>query len=178
MLCDECGRQEATIHIMQVGPEGRIERNLCEGCAANYGEKFYGSFQKKDMSINEFLQGVFCGVQPEKQVLKENGLVCPNCGMHYETFQKSGRIGCSECYAAFRQQLEPILRRVHGTNIHKGKIPHRFGGEMELQQEIAGLRVKLQEAVETERYEQAAEYRDRIRELERQARKEGRRNDG
>ena len=40
MLCDDCGRNEAVVHITQIGPDGRIEKNLCEKCAAAYGNLF------------------------------------------------------------------------------------------------------------------------------------------
>lgn len=26
MLCDDCGRNEATVHIVQIGPDGRVEK--------------------------------------------------------------------------------------------------------------------------------------------------------
>ena len=32
MLCDDCGRNEATVHIVQIGPDGRVEKNLCQKC--------------------------------------------------------------------------------------------------------------------------------------------------
>ena len=87
--------------------------------------------------------------------------------MSYRDFQQTGKIGCSVCYDTFRTQLEPLLRRVHGSSVHSGKIPHRTGGRLETKHEIEVLRAALKESVEKEAYEQAAEYRDQIRALER-----------
>ena len=166
MLCEVCGRNEATVHIMQVGPDGKFEKSLCAQCAMSLGEQLYEPLQKKDFSINEFLQGVLRGSQPKEQTQIGPVRICPNCGMRYEEFQKTGRIGCSECYQVFARQLKPIIRRVHGVNVHHGRMPRRSGGQMELQHEIVQLRAGLQQAIASEAYEKAAEYRDRIRELE------------
>ena len=174
MLCDECGKREATVHIVQIGPEGRMERNLCEHCAMNASDLFYvPSEEKKNMPANEFLQSVFRSLQAGKTEREEPTLTCSNCGMSYEEFQKSGRIGCSECYRTFQKQLEPILRRIHGGSLHGGRVP-RYAGEniKEAQHEILHLRAKLQEAIEQEAYERAAEYRDLIREMEKRMKEE------
>ena len=93
-------------------------------------------------------------------------LTCPNCGMSYADFQQTGKIGCSVCYGTFRRQLEPLLRRIHGTSTHSGKIPRRSGGTLELKQEIKRLRGELKEKVAQEEYEEAARLRDEVRALE------------
>lgn len=173
MLCDDCGRNKAVIHIVQAGAGKRVEKNLCEECAAKYNE-FLVPFGKRDMSVNDFLKGVF-GAREEKEKEAERSarveaeqtkLVCPNCGMSYPDFLQTGRIGCSVCYEVFRHQLEPILRRIHGSSAHCGKIPHRTGGTLELKQKVSRLREQLKQSVAREEYEKAAEYRDAIRRLE------------
>ncbi len=182
MLCDECGRNEAVVHITQIGPNGRVEKNLCRHCAAHYGD-FLLQAQQDDVSVNDFLKGVFSHAPEEENADEtqapddaptQQELVCPNCGMSYRDFQQTGKIGCSVCYATFRRQLEPLLRRIHGSSTHSGKIPHRSGGTLELKHKIEVLRARQQEAVQQENYELAAECRDRIRALEQElAQQEG-----
>ncbi len=167
MVCDECGKNEAYIHIVQIGPNGKIEKNLCEECASGYGSTMFASPQNS-MSVDDFLKGVFSNAAESGNDSRCHELVCPNCGMSYQDFQQTGKIGCSVCYDTFRQQLEPLLRRVHGSSVHSGKIPHRSGGALEMKHEIEMLRRKLREAVQQEEYEKAAEYRDRIRVLEKE----------
>ena len=179
MLCDDCGRHEAVVHIVQIGPEGRIEKNLCEKCAAGYGQFMPENQPKKKMSVDDFLRGMFSqqeekGEKARSQEGEPLVLTCPNCGMSYADFQQTGKIGCSVCYGTFRRQLEPLLRRIHGTSTHSGKIPRRSGGTLELKQEIKRLRAELKEKVAQEEYEQAAGLRDRVRALEKDlAAKEG-----
>jgi protein arginine kinase activator len=169
MLCDDCGKNEAVVHIVQIGPNGRVEKNLCEECAAKYSSQLFETPQQRPMSMNDFLKGVFSNAplphQAEKEV-RPTELVCPNCGMTYRDFQQTGKIGCSVCYDTFRAQLEPLLRRIHGSSVHSGKIPHRSGGKLETKHEIAMLRERLKDVVEKEEYEKAAQYRDQIHALE------------
>ncbi len=175
MLCDECGKREATVHIMQIGPDGRMERNLCEHCAGGI-EKWLGEplEEKKDVSAGEFLQNVFRGTQTGKPAAEAPILACPSCGMEYSEFQKEGMLGCPQCYQVFRTQLEPILRRVHGLSIHNGKVPpDRQSDTMRRQHELVRLREKLQQAVDREAYEEAARYRDLLREMEGREREAG-----
>lgn len=172
MLCDECGRNEAVIHIVQAGPDGRTEHNLCEECARHYSDLILPySGRNKDVSLNDFLKGVFSADAPqeiEQEAPSEepDALVCPNCGMRYEDFQHTGKIGCSVCYQTFRRELFPLLRRIHGASAHRGKIPHRSGSALERKQHIARLREELKRTIEQEEYERAAELRDEIRALE------------
>ena len=181
MLCDDCGRNEAVVHITQIGPDGRIEKNLCEACAAAYGEFLPTAKQGRNVSMDDFLKGIFSNAAepPAEPQAGQHETACPSCGMRYRDFQQTGKIGCADCYAAFRQQLEPLLRRIHGSSLHRGKIPHRTGGALELKHAIGLLRQQLQDSVAREEYEKAAEYRDKIRSLEKQlAAREGSESNG
>ena len=172
MLCDDCKKKEACVHIVQLTREGSSEMNLCKSCAAKYSRAMAG-LDDRDYSVSDFLRGVIQNMQEgspnEEKAEREaeaSSLVCPNCGMSYHDFRQMGKIGCSVCYETFRQALKPLLRRIHGTMVHRGKIPHRTGGALEIKQQIRLLRVRQKEAVASEAYEQAAECRDKIRELE------------
>ena len=60
------------------------------------------------------------------------------------------------------------MRRIHGNSQHIGKVPARSGEKVRLKKQIEALKAKLQEAVAAEKYEEAAEIRDSIKELEKQ----------
>ena len=166
MLCDDCHRNEACIHITQISPEGKMDKNLCEECAARY-QNFMPSPDSREFTVNDFLKGLFRQPPEQKEEKTEVGLVCPNCGMTFQDFAHTGKIGCSVCYNTVRAQLAPLLKRIHGSSTHSGKIPRRSGGVLVVRHEIALLKEQLAEAVQSEAYEKAAEYRDKIRELER-----------
>lgn len=98
--------------------------------------------------------------------------VCPDCGMTLAEFKQKGRFGCPRDYEVFAAHLDPLFERIHDITPprHKGRRPEIAPGTDQLVQrrrEISDLREKLQSAVTDEKYELAAQLRDRINELER-----------
>ncbi|MDR1705609.1 MAG: UvrB/UvrC motif-containing protein, partial [Clostridiales bacterium] len=93
----------------------------------------------------------------------ETGPVCARCGLKYEDFRTEGRLGCAECYTAFRPQIDSILKSIHGSGEHLGKISRKAPPEITLKRELGNLRRKLKEAIENEEFETAAQLRDKIR---------------
>ena len=62
--------------------------------------------------------------------------------------------------------METVIRRIHGTSSHTGKVPHRSGEVLEVKQRMKRLRQLLETAIEKEENEDAAKIRDEIRLLE------------
>ena len=178
MLCDNCKKNEACIHITQISSNNKIDRYLCAECAAKYGNFIMQSQsenQPEFFSVNDFLSGIFHNSphSPEtkedvKELSANEEYACPSCGMTYMDFTHSGKIGCSICYDTFRSRLEPLLRRIHGSSKHTGKIPHRAGKNLNIQQELELLRKQIQQYVNNEEYEKAAQVRDCIRRLKKE----------
>lgn len=166
MLCDDCKKNQACVHLTQITHTQKIDKHLCEECAKKYGELIFNIDQK--FSVNDFLAGMFNNglVEVDNSQLKE--MTCPNCGMTYSDFSRTGKIGCSICYATFAKKLEPLLRRIHGASSHIGKFPKRSGGKLGLKQRIKQMRNTLTTHVANEEYEQAAKLRDTIKELEKE----------
>jgi protein arginine kinase activator len=102
---------------------------------------------------------------------QETKLKCPNCGLTYGDFRKRGRLGCSECYTAFQAKLVPLLKRIHGSDHHTGKIPVKAPTKVRAVSKLQELRIKMRKAIETEAFEEAAKLRDEIKKLEAKERK-------
>lgn len=162
MLCEDCKKNQACVHLTQISNGKKEEKHLCQACAKAYGDFIFPEEQK--FSVNDFLAGMFHSNLADAQQPQEE--TCPNCGMTYRDFSRTGKIGCSVCYKTFAAKLEPILRRIHGASGHTGKIPKRTGGRIELRQRCAALRAALQRHVAKEEYEEAAKLRDEIKALE------------
>lgn len=92
---------------------------------------------------------------------------CPQCGLSSAEFNKTGRLGCGECYTAFVDELRGLLRRIHGRDHHVGKVPALNPAHLEARKELMFLRRQLKRAIEREEFEHAAGLRDRINEIER-----------
>ncbi|MBU2701575.1 protein arginine kinase activator [Sporomusaceae bacterium BoRhaA] len=162
MLCDECKKRQATVHVIKIMNNQKIEQNLCEVCANSAGLMVF-AVNPQSFTVQDFLKGMFHHISHEEP---PTTVACPDCGMTYQDFSRSGKIGCSTCYKTFSSELETVIRRIHGTSAHTGKVPHRSGEVLEAKQQLKRLRQLLEKAIEKEEYENAAKIRDEIRSLE------------
>ena len=159
MLCERCGENEAIIHLTQIENNQMNTSHLCEGCASEKGLDTganAGSYPLSDFIAQVGKAGETVPPAP-----------CPYCGMKLDEFKKLGRLGCPQCYVAFEPHLKGLLRRLHSGTQHLGKVylpPDPT--QAERQERLAGLRRKLDHAVESEDFERAAQIRDMIRTLE------------
>ncbi|UZJ78920.1 UvrB/UvrC motif-containing protein [Fictibacillus sp. KU28468] len=175
MFCQECNERPATLHFTKIVNGKKTEFHICEHCAKEKGEFLPGS---NTFSIHQLLSGLLYG-DPSTSGTASPGLsqqsvqACPQCGMTYNQFAKSGRFGCSHCYEVFDSKLDPILKRVHGGNTrHAGKIPKRIGSGLQEKRELEKLKQAMQQYILNEEFEKAAETRDQIRLLEKQKNRE------
>jgi protein arginine kinase activator len=168
MMCEECGKEEATVHIEKVVNGRKITMHLCRECAKRSGLLTLNVLFQPSFSINNLLSA-FLGSQTEIPPTLERGIGeprCPVCGMTYKDFARVGRLGCSKCYEVFGERLRPLLRRIHGLDSHVGKVPSAMGEVTQIRRQLEQLRRQLTEAVSTEEYEKAAKLRDRIKQFE------------
>src|SRR5215212_7035068 len=162
MKCDNCNKP-ATVHLTEIRNGKKIEKHLCEQCAA----ASEGLPVKAHTPINELLTNF---VMAHSGLQKELGTSCEHCGITWAEFRQHGLFGCERDYDMFEKDLTPLLQRAHeGATHHVGKVPARRGGSgvpMKKSVDIAKLRKELQRAVEAEDYEKAAKLRDAIRQAE------------
>lgn len=173
VICQECQQQPATLHFTKILNGEKNEIHLCDKCSQEKGEIFLTG-GNTGFSINDLLAGLLNvdqGVVPAKknQFQSEEILHCENCQMSYPQFARTGRFGCSDCYSAFQQQLEPILKRLHsGNSTHIGKIPVRSGESIALRKQIEELQRQMKVCIQKQEFEKAAELRDEIKRLEKE----------
>lgn len=179
MKCDICKEKEATIHIQEIISNNIKTIHICENCAKMYGFKS----DIMDMGFNLFnlfsqMNNNETGknekndknkplpeehVEQQNIILEENKLKCPQCSTTYDELLETGKFGCGYCYLAFKEQIKPIIRRIHGTIYHKGKVPEKYKKQIKIANDLRGLNNRLKSAVKKENYEQAAELRDKIK---------------
>ncbi len=172
-MCEECGQRPATIRLGLVVNGEKQEKQLCAVCMSQMHKKIPG------LNLGD-LAGVLSGLMDAKKANVHGherpkademymSLSCPECGMEYGDFQKTGLVGCSGCYRAFRMPIEELLTRVSGQKRHLGRVPG--GSSAELSNKLAAdkLRQRLSQAIAAEEYEEAAILRDKIRALESQS---------
>lgn len=167
MLCQDCNKREATVKIAQIVNNEKTMVLLCKECAAARG--FHSPFESAPFPLAEILANLAAKVPaPQKPIIREN-IVCPNCQLTFEQFTNQGRFGCGQCYQAFRSNLEPILRKIHGASLHRGRGPGQEQlspgdkAEITAMKEEQRLETELAKAIEGEDFERAAEIRDKLK---------------
>jgi protein arginine kinase activator len=165
LLCSECKKKTATVHLTKIIDNQKEVFHLCEQCASEKGE--FDFTAPTPFSIQNLLTGL---LNMEPALGHASGypvkVQCENCGLTYAQFGQIGRFGCSSCYPTFKERLLPLFRRIHGSTQHAGKVPQRKGGMIKVRRDIDALRRKLQACVAREEFEDAAMVRDEIRKLE------------
>ena len=164
MKCDFCD-SKASVFLTQL-VEGQMKKvSLCEKCAQERGVTDPTGFSLADLllgGITGELGGLSGGQAP---ATGGNSKTCPACGFTLDDLRRVRRFGCAECYTSFREEISPMLRGMHKGASHVGKVPE---GLMALQfrhQRLQDLRSRLEQAVASENYEEAAGIRDEIHTL-------------
>ena len=161
MVCNVCGQNEATIHLTEVLNNQMVEIHLCEGCAEQKGTDF-----KTHFDFNKLLTSLAADFGSELKSERATKTVCKSCGMSYEEFGQTGRLGCAECYQSFEKLLLPLLKRVQREVHHVGKVPAKAPTETKRSFELRELQERLRKSIQSETFEDAAKLRDQIRTLE------------
>lgn len=158
MQCENCGQHEASVHYTEIEKNEMRTLHLCEDCAVAKG--LQPGMPSGNFPLTDFLAQM-------SRAESASGGPCAYCGMTLDEFKRVGRLGCSHCYVTFESHLGGLLRRLHGASQHVGKVylppdPSRS----EQQERLAGLKRRLDRAVQSEDFEGAARIRDLIRTLE------------
>ncbi|MBI1383073.1 MAG: hypothetical protein GC161_18550 [Planctomycetaceae bacterium] len=171
MKCDLCEQQPAVIHVTELredpeappGPAGTIveEQHLCQSCAKGI-DLPYVAVESPMVDIWKLLQSGAAKSDP-------GAVACPDCGWTLADVRSKGRLGCPRDYEVFSGHIEDLLERIHGATEHRGRRPGQAEPEPDPHAELNGLREQLADAILAEEYERAAELRDRLHALERDA---------
>lgn len=173
MKCDICKDNEANIHIQEVINNNIKTLHICDSCAKSYG--FKNGMMNIGFNLMDFFEKFdpFKTLEPDKKKNKnkkmiiedENIIRCSKCSMSYDDFLEKGKFGCAFCYTAFKEQVKPIIRRIHGKTTHKGNFPEKYKETIKYVKEIKLLNNKLNIEVKKENFENAAKIRDEIKKI-------------
>ncbi|NLK17945.1 MAG: hypothetical protein GX304_05485 [Clostridiales bacterium] len=156
MLCSECKVNPATIHITNIINGVKKEMHICAECAKKY--ESLGGFK----FVNDDFFMPLLGFDLDDLSVKVKA--CPTCGTRLSDFNKSGYLGCADCYSAFGDSLRAVIKRVQGSLKYVGKVPLDDSETTQLR-EYERLSAELKKAIEEERYEDAAKIRDKLRKI-------------
>ncbi len=165
MLCQNCGKNEATTHIKQIINGDMAESHLCSDCASHLG--YSDMFSGFGLNLSELFGGFLGDMMPSLSSGKTQR--CAKCGTSFEEIVHNGRVGCADCYTTFYDRLLPSIQRIHGKIQHSGKVstaPSETPKVETTEEKIEKLRAAMNEAVAKQEFEEAAKIRDEIKALE------------
>ncbi|MCL2513316.1 MAG: UvrB/UvrC motif-containing protein [Oscillospiraceae bacterium] len=161
MICQHCGKNEATTHIRKIVNGETALYHLCGPCAGALGYK--DVFSGFGLDLSKMFGSFLSDGQKGGPAATAR---CEKCGSSFEDIMKSGKIGCADCYSLHYNKLLPSLQRIHGKTVHEGKVSAGAGEEIKNERRITDLKALLSKAVEEQNFEHAAKLRDEIRSLE------------
>lgn len=179
MLCENCKQRQANVKYTQIINGVKKEMHLCEKCSKEFGvnnmdfnmpinfSSFFGDF------LNDYNENFM------PLISKPNNQQCDKCKMTYDEFVSQGKFGCDRCYEVFSDNIDPILKRLHGNNRYVGRKAilnnstpiktEKTEKKTKEDDKISDLKAELRKMIKEEKYEEAAKIRDIIKNIENKA---------
>jgi len=162
MLCELCGKNQATTHIKTMINGEYSEMRLCSECAKAKGIGMGNVFTHTATDFSNFLGSFFGGGLPSRT----SATRCKTCGSSFTDIARSGKVGCADCYTGFYDELLPSIQKIHGNIQHRGKVPSGASAEVKKKRDIEKTKQELDKAIKEENFELAVKLRDKIKEME------------
>lgn len=150
-MCDNCGIRPATVYVKE-NINGKIyEGHLCQKCMQE---------KEKRMFTTTLFSPFF--EKPKKIERK----ICSSCQTSEDQFLNSGFLGCPNCYNAFAESMENWIGKFQNAPYHIGTNPDKKNNTTDTEDdEKTKYERLLKKAIEEERFEEAAMYRDKLKNL-------------
>lgn len=187
MMCENCGQRRAEIHLVKVINGVRIEENICRQCAGEMmpfheAEKALKmSFSLEGiMSTGDALKNLLFPMMPELYEIEDREMKCPHCGKEIapdELFSKNREksrereFGSSVLDFSQTESESGSARKTsyEGSTAQAQTVTPDLKTEKfpeSAEKELAKLTKELELVLRAEKYERAAEIRDRVAELQ------------
>lgn len=159
MKCDKCGAPSVYHSTYIVNGVSQSTR-LCRDCAIKEGV-----FTNQKTNLFDDLFSSFSDLLGFEKV--EN-IVCPVCKTSLKEFRSTAKLGCVNCYEAFREEIKNVIKRIAPFEKHNEETVKTKPTKQKLtkEEQIALLREDMKLAVSEERYEDAAKIKKQIAKLE------------
>lgn len=161
--------------ITRIVDGAAVEYNVCDECAATVSPHHAKINKKKKvdtLSVENLLKDL---LSQQEAIGVKMGLegdapaelpVCPSCGLEFLRYKQTFMLGCPDCYDAFGEYLLADLKKIHGATEHMGGRLAVSRSLIDLQARLRTLRHELDECVQSENFDRAAQLRDQIRRIQ------------
>jgi len=172
MICDNCRKNEASIHLIQLDNTGEVRKfDLCKECIRDLSflseEELISGDIKNSTNILAIDLGFFGSNESfdlfgSLSAAGRENKRCQHCNISLNAIKKIGRVGCPRCYDEFKEELNPLIKLIQTGIEHKGKIPLNCNKRLKIEKKIKDLKSMLEEQLIIENFEEAAKLRDKI----------------
>ncbi|MBQ6893353.1 MAG: UvrB/UvrC motif-containing protein [Clostridia bacterium] len=160
MLCTKCKTNIASFFYTQSINGNESSVALCKSCAENNGID--------TSTVSPLFSSFFGNTSKNVRDIPRQDKKCSLCALTFNDILSMGKVGCPECYNTFKNELSNTIHSIHGMAKHAGLTPceaTKVKTQTKKPSEEEILRDKLNEAIQAENYEEAANLRDRIKAL-------------
>lgn len=184
VICELCLQRPATCHLTEARPDHlAAELHICSACIGRLGLDLHAAPPAIDVIHQMWAElgsdsktkapgaGITINLKPGGKPIAVRSrlpqITCPECGLSLSRYRQQNRFGCPECYTAFGEHLDQQLQEMHGENRHIGRVPGNLSGDPDIRfARRLLLHRRLEAAIGSERYEEAAGLRDELRALD------------
>ena len=135
---------------------------LCSQCKKNQATKAYEQIKKDKKAVVyyclECYEKLFLCVE-EKVGEKQNA--CPYCGTLASEIKRRNLVGCANCYNLLSSTVMPVVVKMQGCEVHKGKTVWETEEER-IQRRCSELKTMAKKCYSENDYEGAREYERQI----------------
>ena len=155
-MCD-CCKQKPAKYVYKEYINGQLLNiALCEDCNENSNiAEHYNVFMSS--LFDDFFTPTFAEPIQVKKTCK--------CGCTEDDIINTGRFGCSECYKTFSNLVNAYVNKLGGKT-YAGQMPsHVISKSVKvpsLDEKIKDLQLKIQQAVKSENYALAKQYKNEL----------------
>jgi len=169
MTCEKCKQNPASYRVEQPHNSQKKYVYLCNECSEDiemslFIEKLFNELLGKIHAVPLSHLGQF--LQEKERPSGTPKMTCVQCGITFDDLKNGSNLGCATCYKSFYSILEPLLKNVHGSTNHEGRIPKRAGASIKRDRQVDILRGHMKQAVEEEDFSRAAFLRDQIKRVQ------------
>ncbi len=91
--------------------------------------------------------------------------VCPKCGIKLIEVEKTGIVGCANCYKIFENQIKTMIAKRQGTINHLGKVSSKHFSRIRLKEKLSKLEADKELAIKNENFIVAESLKNQIEKL-------------
>lgn len=97
----------------------------CIYCKENQAVKTYERIKNNKKTVEAYCLHCYeqLFLSEETAGIDDSAHTCPYCGMTLAEFESKKLVGCAYCYTMMRGGVLPMIIKMQGKEVHKGKTP-------------------------------------------------------